>query len=141
MVEIEKNKLKDVKDGCVGCLILIIIIAVIFFFVKDNNTQTPEQRERSKMREQAIKARTTLDQAIKANLRDPGSYQHIRTEDWETLGDIYVKIEFRGKNAFGGYDVCTFVAQFNFKTKPIEWGITNNPSSDRGCRAIMIALP
>ncbi|MCL2100622.1 MAG: hypothetical protein FWH22_02775 [Fibromonadales bacterium] len=118
--------------GCLGYLLAFIALIGIIVTVSDCNdkrkieNRTPEETRLSKIKEQKITARIQLEQAIKANLRDPKSYQLIRTEEWETFEYIFVKTEFRSKNAFGGYQVCTYVAQFNFNTKPIEWKITSN---------------
>ncbi|MCL2282637.1 MAG: zinc ribbon domain-containing protein [Fibromonadales bacterium] len=117
----------------IGAIVFGIIIAIIT--PESNSTSAPNTGD------QKIKARVQLELSIKANLREPKSYQNIATDVWTLDEYIYVKNTFRAKNNFGGYEVCTFVAHFNFNTKPAKWDITNKPSSDIGCRAIMIALP
>ena len=133
---------KDISNfGCVkGCLIFLIISLVISILITlllpdDESSSTSA----SNIGEQKIKARIELEQSIKANLREPKSYQNTATEVYTLEEYIYVKNTFRGKNRYGGYEICTVVAQFNFNTKPAEWAITNNPSSNSGCSAIMIA--
>jgi len=134
-------------SGC-GCLpavftspifiIAFVVLVIIGVIITPEESQTQNV---SNIEDQKIKARVQLEQTIKANLREPKSYQNTATDVW-TLGEyIFVKNTFRGKNRYGGYEVCTFVAQFNFNAKPPEWEITNKPSSNNGCRAIMIALP
>jgi ribosomal protein S27E len=140
------NPLKPEKDkgnfGCgKGCLIIFAILFVIAIFIGLLSPNDGSGSTSSNIEDQKIEALVKLKLAIKANLRDPESYQNVATDTWILEEYIFVKNTFRGKNRYGGYELCTFVAQFNFNTKPKEWGITNNPSSDIGCRAIMIALP
>jgi len=136
-------------EGCgCGCLpavftspIFIIVFVVLITIGTIITSKESQTQNISNMRDQKIEARVKLEQSIKANLREPKSYQNIATDVWTLEEYIFVKNTFRGKNLYGGYEACTFVAQFNFNTKPTGWAITNNPSSDSGCRAIMIALP
>jgi hypothetical protein len=133
-------------DGC-GCgwcpafvtAPIFIIVAIAFGIIMAIITPESNSTSASNIGDQKIKARVQLEQAIKTNLREPKSYQNIVTDAWPLEEYIYVKNTFRGKNLYGGYEVCTFVARFNFNAT--AWEITNNPSSDNGCRAIMIALP
>jgi len=115
----------------------IVLIAILAIITPEGN----QTQNTSNIGDQKIKAQVQLEQAIKANLREPKSYQNTLIDVWTLEEYIFVKNTFRGKNRYGGYEVCTFVAQFNFNAKPPEWEITNKPSSDNGCRAIMIALP
>ena len=139
------NPLRPENDksnfGCgKGCLIFFIISLVISIFVAllspDDESSSASA---SNIGDQKIKAQVQLVQSIKANLRDPKSYQNIAIDVYTVDEYIFVKNTFRGKNRYGGYEICTVVAQFNFNTKPAEWAITNNPSSNSGCSAIMIA--
>jgi len=144
---------EDIGCGCIpaGCFSYITAPIFIIGFVvlmiisaiapKNSSTSAPNSTSTSNIEDQKIEARVQLAQAIKANLREPKSYQNTAIEVWTLEEYIYVSNTFKGKNRFGGYEVCTFVARFNFNTKPAEWAITNNPKSDSGCREIMIALP
>jgi len=158
----------DIGCGClpVGCFSFtatpIFIIGLVVLMIigamapKNSSTLASNSTSTSNIEDQKIEARVQLAQAIKANLREPKSYQNTEidvytvpksydpniTTDVNTNEEyLFVKNKFRGKNLYGGYEVCTFVARFDFNTKPLEWGITNNPKSDSGCRNIMIALP
>jgi len=139
--------------GC-GCLcIILIVLAVIGAIIAPQESQT---QNKSNIGDQKVEARVKLEQSIKANLREPKSYENIAIDVYTVPKSydpnittnvntneeyLFVKNTFRGKNLFGGYEICTFVARFDFNTKPLEWGITNNPRSNSGCRNIMIALP
>jgi hypothetical protein len=125
----------------IGIIVFAIIIAIIDLNKESNISSGEAPRNTANIEDQKIKARVELELSIKANLRDPKSYKNTATDVWTLEEYIYVKNTFRGKNLYGGYEVCTFVAQFNFNTKPTEWEITNKPSGNSGCRAIMIALP
>jgi len=131
-----KPKKRDTGSGCVIFIIVVIVLAIIGAILPENNSTSA-----SNIGDQKIKGRVQLEQAIKANLREPKSYQNITTDVWTLDEYIFVSNKFRGKNRYGGYEECTFVAQFNFNAKPTEWEITNKPSSNSGCRAIMTALP
>jgi len=137
----EKNK-SDFGCGK-GCLIFLIIsfVLAIIGAMLDSPNDKNSSASASNIGDQKIKAQVQLTQAIKANLRDPNSYQNIATDVYTVEEYIYVKNTFRGKNRYNGYEECTFVGQFNFNTTPTEWDITNRPSSQSGCRAIMTALP
>ncbi|MCL1849863.1 MAG: hypothetical protein FWF70_00375 [Bacteroidetes bacterium] len=143
----------DIGCGClpVGCFSFtatpIFIIGLVVLMIigaiapKNSSTSASNSTSTSNIEDQKIEARVQLAQAIKANLRDPKSYQNTEIDVYTVEEYIFVKNTFRGKNRYGGYEICTFVARFNFNTKPAEWAITNNPKSDSGCREIMIALP
>jgi len=135
----EKTTKSFAPGGCSLFIIGIFVIAIIGAIISPEESQT--QKNISNIKDQKIEAEVQLKQSIKANLREPKSYQNIETDVYTVEEYIFVKHTFRGKNRFGGYEVCTFVARFNFNTKPLEWGITNNPRSNSGCRNIMIALP
>jgi len=148
-----------VPGGCLPAFVttpIFIAFAVIYFLfiiicaVKADNAVTPEQKEarkrQSEIEELSINARVALAQSIKANLREPKSYDNITIDVYNDNEYIWVKNIFRGKNRYSGYEECTFVARFKFDTQPekwkiTEWEITNKPSSNSGCRAIMTALP
>jgi hypothetical protein len=57
----------------------------------------------------------TLERLVKSSIRDPDSYQHIKTLWWDTPNGIIVSTRFRSKNGFGGYSVSYVKAKVNIK--------------------------
>ena len=49
--------------------------------------------------------------AVKANLRDPGSFEHIETGFYQTYTAAHVTMKYRAKNGFGGYTVSVAKAE------------------------------
>jgi hypothetical protein len=59
--------------------------------------------------------RTNCDRAVKAILRDPGSYERISAQivDVKPGEGWAAQIDFRSRNGFGGYDQGTAYCVFN----------------------------
>jgi hypothetical protein len=59
--------------------------------------------------------RTNCDRAVKAILRDPGSYERISAQivDVKPGAGWAAQVDFRSRNGFGGYDQGTAYCVFN----------------------------
>lgn len=65
--------------------------------------------------EYAVQA--TFESLIKKQLRDPDSYEFISAEPGSELTDGRLwTIQYRAKNGFGGYNVCTAVVSCDSTT-------------------------
>lgn len=73
------------------------------------------QKERDEKVERAFSAydgsHRGLEKAIKKNMNDPDSYEHIETVYWDKGDHLVVHTKFRGANAFGGKVVNTLKAK------------------------------
>ena len=56
-----------------------------------------------------------LNRQLKAALRDPDSYQHIKTAYRDRGESILVTTDYRAKNGFGGYDVGRVFAEYSIE--------------------------
>lgn len=114
-----KFNAKTAKD----CVILIVVGIVLLFVMESClggddkhiiNAPKLEQIEKPLTMEEKFKKDfmidddkcPSMDLYIKKNmnLRDPESYQHIKTVFFSQSDTIVVMIRFRSKNGFGGYE-------------------------------------
>ena len=93
-----------------GCLTVIVLLFILFIFnlfsSKKDNSSVPSPQVSTEDREWAgvvLKVKTWLN----ANLKDPGSLEFIdfsplaKTE----VGTTMIRVKYRAKNSFGGYEV------------------------------------
>ena len=87
--------------------IIIIFIVVVQIVPLSNDTsavQAPLTREEG-IRNQFSQwdgSHIKLARRVKATMHDPDSFEHVRTTYRDNGTLLYVTMEFRGKNAFGG---------------------------------------
>jgi hypothetical protein len=97
---------KGSKIGCLLLLCLFVIGGIAIFSIEE--PKTPEQIEQEKIEVHFSSwdgSHRELVSQLKANLKDPDSFEHIETT-YKVQGDsIWVFMNYRAKNSFGGYVV------------------------------------
>lgn len=95
-----------------GCAVLVIaaaILATIVIMVVGDSPPAPT-KPAAELREERIKkafsawdgSHRNLEAWVKEAMNDPASYEHIGTSYREKGDTVFVMLQFRGKNAFGG---------------------------------------
>lgn len=90
-------------------MVLIVIIAVVYFIssLSGNSTEstnTPKEVVYNSSWDASVRQ---VEQYLKDNLKDPGSYEGIEWSKVTKLdnGNFMVRHKYRAKNSFGGYVV------------------------------------
>ncbi|HLO37373.1 MAG TPA: hypothetical protein VK173_02675 [Lacibacter sp.] len=87
--------------------------------VRAQSSLTPQQKDSADRRDLIAEAFSSWDgshrnlvKAVKENMNDPKSFEHVETKFWD-FGDsnIVVLMKYRGKNGFGGVVTETIKAQ------------------------------
>ena len=109
--ELEKNNL------AVGCVVLLVFILLIAMCSGGDDSGTSEPEDLAKSAEDRRKGFHCLSawdgssrqftQLVKANLRDPDSFEHIETRiiPANEKGQHAILMKYRAKNGFGGMNV------------------------------------
>ena len=86
-------------------------LGIVFSFFTDGAWNMPEPKTASEVRHDRIKkafsaydgSHRNLEDWVKRKMNDPKSYEHVETKYREVGKDsIFVIMQFRGKNGFGG---------------------------------------
>lgn len=125
-----------------GVIIFSVLVVIIFFtMTSDNTSQKWSDAIKVTTIEEKIEKQFTswdgshiqLKKYIKNNLKDPNSFEHIKTTytptpitDIEGNEYITVNMEYRAKNSFWWYIVETYKAFYSIEGLPIKidnWGV------------------
>lgn len=125
----EPVKKKSNEDGCWALIILGIFVFFIYLAMsEDGNEESQIPLTAAEQRAQQIESQFSawdgahhhLERLVKANLKDPDSYQHIKTTYRDSGSDaILVEMHYRAKNSFGGYVVDRAVAIYTLAGQPV----------------------
>lgn len=119
----EQLRQQKKKTGLFTWLIAITIVPGIFIAIYQGATQPPpppktaEQLHKDKI-EQAFSAwdgsHIELESYIKSNLKDPGSYEHIKTNYVDKGDHVIVHTQYRARNSFGGMVTGAIIARAEY---------------------------
>ncbi len=112
------------SNGLFAFIFFLIAIVVILVPADEPPAKTPKQiiLESIETNRSYNGAYIPLQNFVKKNLKDPKSYEHIKTETYyrydkegNLTNTITVNMEYRAKNSFGGYvvEVVSAVADLN----------------------------
>lgn len=106
--------------GCLGAIAIIAIaIGVASVYMEDEAKRNPpkpltaEQKKQKELDSLRYIAQLQLETVVKKSLRDPDSYDLINARSEERNGGLYMVIEYRAKNGFGGFNVNRVAATFD----------------------------
>lgn len=130
----KKNKVPK-NNPIVVIAVLVCWFLVIYAISTSNSSNTntntsyqPQNSDQNKIESQFSAwdgSHRNLERIIKANLKDPDSYEHINTKYWELTDKdwkkyIVVNTSYRAKNSFWWYVVESVKAQFDLDWNPIN---------------------
>jgi len=111
----QKNNLTMSKPMQVAVGISIVVIAL--FFIVPEKKDEPKKISRKEIIEKSFSAwdgaHIKLKEYVKENMNDPESFEALKTNYWDHDSNIVVKMEFTGKNAYGGKVRQTVMAACN----------------------------
>ena len=103
---------KPEKSMEYGCIALIAIVAMLYFAMGPGGCDSKKEEKPSQpmTRQDKIErlfspwdgSLSGLNEAIKASLNDPKSFDHLNTRYWDMKDHLVVLTEFTAKNGFGG---------------------------------------
>ncbi|MFC1688095.1 hypothetical protein ACFL07_00360 [Pseudomonadota bacterium] len=108
--------------GCGSAIVLIVFALIFVGIVSDRGDETPKKPlTASELRKQKIESQFSawdgahqhLEKLVEANLKDPDSYEHIKTTYRDKGDAILVVMNYRAKNSFGGYVVNRIIATYD----------------------------
>lgn len=105
-------------------ILSFIIIFVIGIIIGPDKTYDPKELQ-FKCASPWDGSSSTLIRKLKAELRDPSSFEHIETK-WtrpDVSGSQRVQMRYRAKNGFGGFTVSTAMAEVNNRSCEIEGSV------------------
>lgn len=124
----ERNRLmfsnKAPKNVQYGFPIFLgVIILVVVLLIRSCNSNAEEAKNRVPTHKEIIEAQFSpwdgshrnLEKVIKANLKDPASYEHVSTMYWDEQDSIIIKTTVRAKNSFGAVVPATYRAVADLK--------------------------
>jgi hypothetical protein len=95
--------------------IAFLLICIILYFIMCGDNKklaTPEKKEEVVLPSTSESEVTPfslydgslpqLERYVKKTMKDPDSYEHIETRHWVMGDHMVVKMQFSGKNSFGG---------------------------------------
>jgi hypothetical protein len=133
-------KPKKTPSKGIGCGTVILFLAVIIIWsqvFEPNSPKPPAAPSQPLTRAQQIEKsfrplgqHRTLEQYVERNLKDPDSYEHIKTV-YDDRGDhLYVLMRYRAKNSFGGYAIGQHAAKVSLDGKLLAVADCNSETGD-----------
>ncbi len=119
-----EKRYNDKLDVILGGLFCFIILAVVCAVIFATCSVSDEQKMDNKITHQFSAwngSHRGLVRLAEENLRDPDSFQHIKTnyvrneKDGVFDGTITVVMEYRAKNGFGGYAIGNIAAVYDIE--------------------------
>lgn len=120
---------KSKMGGCMGVIAAIMVIIVVAIGVNSFlDSQTP--KDKKQIRREYVESlfsaydgsHAQLEKAIKSEMKNPDSYEHVETRFRDDSTTIYVITTFRGTNSFGGIVPQKAEATLNGNNgRIIEW--------------------
>jgi len=95
------------KEQGTGFVVLAIIIVIIYAMC---GGEEEVKKDAATLRKEKIEkgfsawngSHTKLVEAVKSSMNDPNSFEHVETKYWDRDSLLVVKMEYTGKNGFGG---------------------------------------
>ena len=123
----KKKKKEDAKNTRIGCLVvsaIILIIIIIISIGKDDKSTTSEPMTRQDSIESQFSAwngsHPALTTMVKSAMHDSKSFEHVETRYADKDDYIFVIMQYRGNNVFGGKVVNSVSANVDFNGNVIE---------------------
>ena len=104
----EERQIK--KEGPIFFIVIIILAAMGLFFIsnKGDNTSHRSSTQNSPRGLSVSAAKRYVKRHLKDSLKDPSSLEIMHWDIMETADrGAFVRVKYRAKNGFGGYDVYT----------------------------------
>ncbi|CAD6366722.1 hypothetical protein SHEWT2_01203 [Shewanella hafniensis] len=127
-----KNRLTCPKCGKFDNLsvtINIIVVVVVLSFAywmfspsKDTSKTAPSSHQQTVNRQFSgwDGSHNGLVKFVKANLKDPSSFEHVKTQYTDKYNYLIVTMQYRGKNSFGAIVTEEVVAKTDMNGKVLE---------------------
>lgn len=115
-----KQKFKEVNYVSKKTIVISFLILGFFFWKLADYSDTQPIVSVNSCYSSYNGVHNNGENVLKANLKDPNSYEHIETRyEWN-----HAIIKFRAKNWFGGYDVQYFGFDTDASCSVLNWKIT-----------------
>lgn len=129
-ISLEEKKANKKIESIIQSLIFLIPLLIAVYIVgcisKNNQSNTPVEHKVQTPAEQMNSAfggnnqHWDLRTIIKASMHNPNSYDFVSGKRWESSGEYFTSITYRGTNAFGGIVTNEVVAKLTETGKIIS---------------------
>lgn len=114
------------RNTITGVISVVLVLVIIGIFYSSGNSGTTNNASAS--HQQTVNRQFSgwdgshngLVKVVKANLKDPSSFEHIKTQYADKYNYLVVTMQYRGKNSFGAIVTEEVVAKTDMNGKVLE---------------------
>ncbi|WP_249552742.1 hypothetical protein [Shewanella sp. 8A] len=114
------------RNAITGVLSIVLVIVIIGIFYSSDNSEL--KNDASASHQQTVNrqfsswdgSHSGLVKVVKANLKDPSSFEHIKTQYVDKYNYLVVTMQYRGKNSFGAVVTEEVVAKTDMNGNVLE---------------------
>lgn len=121
----ERRKWSEKKSGGVALSVMGVVASLLIGLSisgEEAKPKTPEELHQQRIESQFSAwngAHRNLETAVKQAMNDPDSYEHVDTTYTDRGDHVFIRMNFRGNNAFGGTVINQVVAKADLDGKII----------------------